>query len=155
MQTKHIKREICPSYMCRKENKKGKKIDNWMVLLIENVPGHLIPHAWKPFPDIPIPQARVDKGQSSPLCWGSTNVCSKCSLQPDRQLPPPLSPNLHHSRSLSRKLGEGRVATQPPTHATNTHNKNTTPYTLTHLHHLLYISLNLSPHPNPMIKKRR
>lgn len=69
-------------------------------------------------------------------------------MQPDRQPPPQKKPSITHSCSLSRKLGEGRAATQPPTHATNTHHKNTTPHTLTPpFHHLLYISLNLSPRP--------
>lgn len=58
---------------------------------------------------------------------------------------PPLQTSITHLCSLSRKLGEGRAATQPPTHATNTRNKNT--HTHTHVDPLPAppSPLNLSP----------
>lgn len=49
------------------QNRK-KRIDHCMELSLKYVPGHLIPYAWKSFPDIPTPWAQIDKGQGSPLC---------------------------------------------------------------------------------------
>lgn len=49
------------------------------------------------------------------------------------QAPPPHPTQTHtptsitHSRSLSRKLGEGRTVAQPPMHVTNIHNKTHSP----------------------------
>lgn len=124
--------------MCRTE----KRIDHRMVLSLKNVPGHLIPRAWKSFPDIPTHWAQRDKGQGSPLCWWcSTNICTKCS-QTDDPLHPtdPKPPSLTHAPSHANWGRGAWPHTQPrmkQTHTIKTHNSPAIPPAL---HPLFYIS---------------
>lgn len=111
---KHITvRETCVYSMCRT------KLYHCTEVSFKNVPGHLIPHAWKSFLDIPTPSATTNKGQGWLLCWRSNiNICSQIDNPP----PPSHTPqtSITHSCSPLTQIG-GRALGQTHYHICNEH----------------------------------